>query len=257
MIGRLLPSWVSAEEIFADGTDATDGTPPQALFPEEAAVVARAVPKRRREFADVRACARSALGRLGVPAVPLVPGHRGAPRWPKGFVGSMTHCGGYRAAAVARGKDAAGVGIDAEPGEPTPDGVLDVISLPAEREQLRALTAAHPQVVWDRLLFSAKESVFKVWYPLTSRELDFSEAEITLDADAGTFSARLLVEGPVLGGERLSGFTGRWAARRGLLVTAVVLAAPVTRDGTEAQTETGTATTESGTETGRGPAALR
>ncbi|OEV07376.1 4'-phosphopantetheinyl transferase family protein [Streptomyces nanshensis] len=229
MIGRMLPGWVSTEEIFVSGQEDTLS----GLFPEERVAVARAVPKRQREFADVRACARSALGRLGVAPVPLVPGHRGAPQWPEGVVGSMTHCDGYRAAAVARGTDAVGIGIDAEPAEPTPDGVLGVISLPTEREHLRALAAAHPQVAWDRLLFSAKESVFKVWYPLTSRELDFSEAEITIDADAGTFSARLLVEGPVLGGERLRGFTGRWAARRGLLATAVLLGTrPATGDST-------------------------
>ncbi|MCH6160825.1 4'-phosphopantetheinyl transferase family protein [Streptomyces marispadix] len=219
MIGGLLPAQVRTEERFGNG----DGSAFGGLFPEEAAVVAKAVVKRQREFADVRACARGALARLGVPPVPLVPGHRGAPRWPEGVVGSMTHCDGYRAAAVARAAEAAGVGIDAEPDGPLPEGVLEVVSLPGEREHLRALADVRPEVCWERLLFSAKESVFKVWYPLTSRELDFSEAEVVIDAAAGTFSARLLVEGPVVGGERLRGLTGRWAAERGLLVTAVFL----------------------------------
>ncbi|OEV32183.1 4'-phosphopantetheinyl transferase [Streptomyces nanshensis] len=221
MIGRLLPRQVRTEERFGNG----DGSACRALFPDEAAVVAKAVPKRQREFADVRACARGALAQLGVPPVPLIPGHRGAPRWPEGVIGSMTHCDGYRAAAVARAADAAGLGIDAEPGGPLPEGVLDVVSLPAEREHLGALAAARPEVCWDRLLFSAKESVFKAWYPLTARELDFSEAEIAIDAEAGTFSARLLVEGPVVDGERLRTMTGRWEAQRGLVVTAVLLGA--------------------------------
>jgi 4'-phosphopantetheinyl transferase EntD len=219
VIGRLLPAGVRTEETFGNG----DGSSYAGLFPEEAAVVAKAVPKRQREFADVRACARAALGRLGVPPVPLVPGHRGAPQWPEGVVGSMTHCDGYRAAAVARAADAFGIGIDAEPDQPLPEGVLDVISLPAEREQLRMLSRLRRAVCWERLLFSAKESVFKVWYPLASCELDFSEAEITIDAASGTFSARLLVEGPVVDGERLRGMTGRWDAQRGLLVTTVFL----------------------------------
>lgn len=257
MIERLLPPHVRTAEIFGNGLDGAR----QGLFPEEAAVVAKAVPKRQREFADVRACARAALGRLGVPPVPLVPGHRGAPRWPEGVVGSMTHCDGYRAAAVALGGDvggyrsagdAIGVGIDAEPGLPLPSGVLDVVSLPAEREQLRALAAANGEVCWDRLLFSAKESVFKVWYPLTGRELDFSQAEVTIDAAAGTFSARLLVEGPVLsGGRRMRGMLGRWEAGQGLLVSAVFLGTGAAPAGGGDPTASG----EAGGAWGAGPAA--
>ncbi|MCD9145218.1 4'-phosphopantetheinyl transferase family protein [Streptomyces albireticuli] len=227
MIERILPGPVVTEETFADPAGAAD-----ALFPEEAAVVARAVPKRQREFTTVRLCARKALGRLGHPPAPLLPSRRGAPQWPAGVVGSMTHCEGYRAAVVARAADATSIGIDAEPNGPLPEGVLESIALPAERAWVRALAARRPEVSWDRLLFSAKESVFKTWYPLTGRELDFVEAELEADPDAGTFSARLLVPGPVVGGRRLDGFTGRWLADRGLVVTAIALeASPAPSDG--------------------------
>ena len=70
VIGRVLPAPVHTEESFGDGDDSAR----RDLFPEEAAVVAKAVPKRQREFAGVRACARRALARLGVPPVPLLPG---------------------------------------------------------------------------------------------------------------------------------------------------------------------------------------
>ncbi|MEU5427485.1 4'-phosphopantetheinyl transferase superfamily protein [Streptomyces olivoreticuli] len=193
------------------------------LLPEEAAHVARAVPKRQGEFATVRACARKALGRLGLDPVPLLPNRRGAPGWPAGVVGSMTHCDGYRAAVVARAADAVSIGIDAEPNGPLPEGVLEAIALPGERSRLAGLAARRPEVFWDRMLFSAKESVFKTWYPLTGQELDFSEAELEFDPDAQTFSARLLVPGPVVGGRRLDGFTGRWLADEGLVVTAIAL----------------------------------
>ncbi|MFC5723781.1 4'-phosphopantetheinyl transferase [Streptomyces gamaensis] len=222
MIERILPATVVAEESF--GTLPAEVT--DVLYPEEAAVVARAVPKRQREYAAVRACAREALGRLGHAPAPLLSGRRGAPRWPDGVVGSMTHCDGYRAAVVARAEDAASLGMDAEPDGPLPQGVLEVVSLPSERAWLRDLAAQRPEVSWDRLLFSAKESVFKTWYPLTGEELDFSEAELTVDADAGTFTARLLVPGPVVAGRRLDGFTGRWLAERGLVVTAIALPGP-------------------------------
>ena len=70
------------------------------------------------------------------------PGAKREPLWPAGVVGSITHCDGYRAAAVARATDLATVGIDAEPHEPLPDGVLAAIALPAEPP--RAARARRP-----------------------------------------------------------------------------------------------------------------
>ncbi|GAA2356582.1 4'-phosphopantetheinyl transferase family protein [Streptomyces carpaticus] len=222
MIAELLPPEVSAVEMFGD----PDGTPD--LFPEEAAVVARAVPRRRQEFATVRACARTALERIGGPRVPLLPGERGAPGWPPGFIGSMTHCTGYRAAVVAAaGRGLASLGVDAEPHEALRDpGVVEMVTLPGEREHLAKLAASHPRVRWERLLFSAKESVYKAWFPLTGRWLGFEEARIAFDPDAGAFTAELLVPGPVVDGVPIRRFAGRWLVRDGLLVTAIAVPAP-------------------------------
>ena len=72
------------------------------LLPEEEQIVAHAVESRRREYAAVRSCARACLGRLGYRRVPILPGVGGAPSWPAGVLGSMTHCAGYAAAAQSR-----------------------------------------------------------------------------------------------------------------------------------------------------------
>jgi 4'-phosphopantetheinyl transferase EntD len=233
VIEAILPPEVAAEEAFEDVTDVV-------LFPEEEAVLTRAVSKRRREFTTARACARIALARLGLPPSPIVPGLRGAPQWPAGVTGSITHCAGYRAAAVARTQDVISLGLDAEPIGPLPAGVLDVISLEQERAQLAELAASHPGVNWDRLLFCAKESVYKAWFPITRRWLDFKEASVTFDAapnaaanDAaaprtGTFTASILVPGPVIGDRLITSFTGRWLASRNLLVTAITVTSPRT-----------------------------
>ncbi|MFE9046333.1 4'-phosphopantetheinyl transferase [Streptomyces sp. NPDC012421] len=219
MIHELLPSWARAAEAFGD--------PPEArLHPDEEAVVARAVPSRRREFTTVRHCAARALAGIGVPYRPLLPGERGAPRWPDGVVGAMTHCRGYRAAAVARADVGAALGVDAEPDEPLPRGVLAAVSLPRERDRIAALASPRPGPHWDRLLFSAKESVYKAWFPLTGRPLDFSEAELWFDPWRGTFRAELLVPETSFGGLELRVMEGRWAARDGLLVTVLALAQP-------------------------------
>lgn len=243
------PALAAVEKFDDDFGGATDAQ----LFPEEAATLTRAVDKRRREFTTGRICAHRALEALGVPAVPILPGERREPLWPAGVVGSITHTAGYRAAAVARGAagSAVSVGIDAEPNEPTPGGVLREISLPAERDMLTALGREHPAVCWDRLLFSAKESVYKAWFPLAQRWLGFDDAELTITVDAGAdggdgpsvggaliagapgvdargvFQARLLVAGPALPGGELTGFSGRWAVGRGLIVTAIAFTPPI------------------------------
>lgn len=211
----MLPATAHAVESFTDRADIE-------LFPAEAAVIVNAVDKRRQEFITVRACARDALAALRVPRVPLVPGERGAPSWPDGVVGSMTHCAGYRAAVVAKQTALASVGIDAEPNEALPDGVLQAIALPQDLMSLRTLPATG--VSWDRLLFSAKEAVYKTWFPLTRRWLDFEEALVSLDPD-GTFTARLLVTGPLVAGREQSIFRGLWRAERGIVVTAIAVPA--------------------------------
>jgi 4'-phosphopantetheinyl transferase EntD len=216
VIETILPAEVACAEAFTD--------PPEGLlFPEEAATVAEAVEKRRREFITGRMCARRALGGLGVPPAPIPRGESGAPRWPSGIVGSITHCVGYRGAAVARAHDMLTIGIDAEPDDALPDGVLDMVSLTGERARLRDLAARIPGTSWERLLFSAKESVYKAWFPLARRWLGFADVDITIDPAAGTFDARLLVPLPHTDGFPVTGFTGSWLARDGLLVTAIAV----------------------------------
>ncbi|MFE3693185.1 4'-phosphopantetheinyl transferase [Streptomyces sp. NPDC059129] len=219
MMDQLLPSWAVSVETYRD--------PPQArLHPAEEEVVRNAVESRRREFTTVRHCASLALGQLGVGYRPLLPGPRGAPTWPTGIVGSMTHCPGFRAAAVARRSDALSLGIDAEVDEPLPRGMLESIALPGELAVIRRLLSHRTGPRWDRLLFSAKEAVYKAWFPLAGRLLDFHQAEISFDAAQRTWNATLLVPGPLIGDRPLRRMAGQWSAGRGLLVTAVAVAQP-------------------------------
>jgi 4'-phosphopantetheinyl transferase EntD len=118
------------------------------------------------------------------------------------------------------------LGLDAEPDDSLPEGVLGAVASADERAALDALASAAPAPSWDRLLFSAKESVYKAWFPLTRRWLGFQEAAVTINPADGTFDARLLVEGPVVDGRRLTGFTGRWLASDGLILTAIAVPRP-------------------------------
>jgi 4'-phosphopantetheinyl transferase EntD len=218
VIEEILPSCVSAVEALEDATNAV-------LFPEEQRAVGEAVEKRMREFTTARVCARAALERLGFPAGPIPTGGRGEPLWPAGVVGSITHCDGYRACAVARSSEVVTVGIDAEPNAPLPDGLLGDIARPEELPSLRRLGREMPEVRWDRLEFSAKESVYKAWFPLAKRWLGFEDAVISFGPVTGTFTARLLVPGPQLDDGPLRGFRGRWIIRDGLIATGIAVTA--------------------------------
>jgi 4'-phosphopantetheinyl transferase EntD len=216
MIGTLVPAAASAE-MFRDA-------PESSMFPVEAAAVAGAAPERRREFGTVRHCARRALRQLGVPAGPILPDGDRTPSWPAGVVGSMTHCEGYRAAVVARSGELCCVGIDAEPHDAMPGAALDLVLRDEERAQLDTLADADRGLHWNRILFCAKEAVYKAWFPPTRRWLDFTDVSTSVLPD-GTFEARLRVPGAHLGGTHVDGFSGRWSVSHGLVMAATSLTA--------------------------------
>jgi 4'-phosphopantetheinyl transferase EntD len=185
------------------------------LLPDEERALGRVGDHRRRDFTAARCCARRAFAGLGVPPVAVLPGPDRAPRWPEGVVGSITHCRGYAAAAVARSGEYLTVGIDAEPANPLPSGVRDMVTDAGERAHLAGLPDGVP---WDTVLFCAKESVYKAWYPLARTWLGFQDAEVSLDP-VGTFVARLRVPGPV------PAFHGRFGIRDGFVLTAIAVEA--------------------------------
>ncbi|MFE3262215.1 4'-phosphopantetheinyl transferase Npt [Nocardia sp. NPDC059091] len=219
MIETIFPAGIATAELHAYPEDLKP-------HPAEEHLIARSVDKRRREFIGARHCARQALKQLGEPPVAIGKGERGAPVWPRGIVGSLTHCEGYQAAALAHQLRFRSVAIDAEPHEALPDGVLKSVALSPEREWLYSNTS---KLHLDRLLFCAKETTYEAWFPLTKLWLGFEDAHITFtveeddgDDGGGTFHSRLLVPGQVLdGGLPLSSFDGRWRISGGLILTAI------------------------------------
>jgi 4'-phosphopantetheinyl transferase EntD len=212
MIGDVLP-------VGAVGAESSAPWDEIGLAPAEHAAITGAGEQRRAEFAAGRDCARRALRRLGRLADDTAVGRNedGSPRWPPGVVGSITHTDRYAAAAVARSADLVALGIDAEPAEPLPAGVAALVLSPDEVAWVRA-RAEQP---WDRLLFSAKESVAKAWAAANGRLPDLSEVEVVADGASGTFSAR--ISGTPAGTPALG---GRFAWSGGLVLTAIGLTAP-------------------------------
>jgi len=186
------------------------------LLPQERGLVKGAPARRLAEFATGRHCAHTALGVLDpqLAGTPLLRDSRGAPQWPPGVVGSVTHCEGWTGAAVARsrgsrvGRGVAALGLDAEPIAPLPAGVLDVVASADEREVLARLGAEQSGIPWDTVLFCAKEATYKAWYPLTGIVLAHASVEVEV-SPAGTFTGVAAARDSA-GREVVHRVRGRW-----------------------------------------------
>lgn len=191
------------------------------LLPEEAEALGEVAPARLREFTTGRMCARRALEALNYPAAPILRGTHREPLWPPGIVGSITHCRGYCGAAVARRAHLSALGIDAEPHEELSRAVLKHVAFGEELDWLRG--HHDPTVCWDRVLFCAKESVYKAWFQLTERWLGFEDVTVTMIPEEGKFLARLKRHAAIAQRRVCTEFTGRVIVDTGIILTAVVV----------------------------------
>jgi 4'-phosphopantetheinyl transferase EntD len=90
-------------------------------------------------------------------------------------------------------------------------------------EEIARLENAPDRRHWDRVLFSAKESLYKAWFPLTRRWLDFKDVQVTIERTEGTFHARPQGNMPEKFGQILSQFFGRFLVCNDIIVTAALL----------------------------------
>ncbi|WDZ86715.1 4'-phosphopantetheinyl transferase family protein [Micromonospora cathayae] len=191
---------------------------------EQACLGERAVESRRRDFTAGRVCARRAMTDLGLPPVAVPSAEDRSPVWPAQVVGTITHTRGYAAAAAARRDEVRSVGMDAEQHKILDDGVRRLICLPAELDRCPQLPAG---TSWHAVIFSAKETVYKVWHPVVGTWLDFHDAHVELDPDAGVFTARVAPAKVEQAREKVDDppglITGRFVVADGLVRTAAVL----------------------------------
>jgi 4'-phosphopantetheinyl transferase EntD len=193
------PGVAGAELVHLDDAD-----PPLA---EELAGLERAAPRRLREFAAGRHCAREALAALGEPRTALPRGPDRGPEWPAGVVGSISHSREYCAAVVARRTACASLGFDAEEwGRITPE-LWSRIATAKELAWLRGCADAARSAT---LLFSAKEAFYKAQFPLSRRFVGFADAAFHPVGSSG-FEIELLREVSGLGGAGAR-FPGRHAS---------------------------------------------
>ena len=176
--------------------------------PDEDAWVASSNAARRREFALGRFCARAALTQMGIGEAVIARGPDGAPVWPPGIVGSITHTAGYAAAIVGSQSHFLGIGVDAERIGGVTEPLYPKLFGPEERALLAALDEERRCLV-STILFSAKEAYFKAWRPVNGKPLSFQNIHVVLEGD----------------GFRANQDQGLVAVWDGLVATAVALAA--------------------------------
>ncbi|WP_162197183.1 4'-phosphopantetheinyl transferase family protein [Loktanella sp. S4079] len=101
-------------------------------------------------------------------------GADGAPEWPNGLCGSISHCGGCSVAMVGALAHWSGLGIDIEQHLNT-DIAAEIAPVALTQSEQDEFGCDPLQVA---LAFSAKESLFKALNPLIKKRFDFDAAEL-------------------------------------------------------------------------------
>lgn len=148
----------------------------RALLEGEAAAMATRPLAARRASGAARLVARALMEQLDIAPFAVPPGPAGAPAWPPGIIGSLAHGDTVALAALARGPEIRGVGIDIEPPAPLPPEMRDLVVTAQEHASL----ARDPFA--GRLLFAAKEAVYKAVQPLDGLFLEFHDITVNLAA---------------------------------------------------------------------------
>ena len=168
------------------------------LLPEEQAIVESfGSQKRRAEFILGRICAHRALSRFGLESEPILRNSESRePCWPDSIWGSITHSSGFAAVAVGLKKEIKGIGIDLESFSRSLDfKIRKHVCVDSELEWLESLPAKQADRAL-RIIFSAKESIFKCFYPGTKTYLSFKDAEISVNENEKKFSFNIFKSFP-------------------------------------------------------------
>ncbi|PAV27243.1 4'-phosphopantetheinyl transferase [Tamilnaduibacter salinus] len=152
--------------------------PAQAALPEPPSIL-NAQPKRRTDFLAGRLCAREALTSLGGPVACPDQREDGAPAWPDGFTGSISHTDGLATAIAGLSEYWMGLGMDLEPmiGDERARRLAPRLLTPDERARFRNRLEQAPGALVTTV-FSFKESLFKALHPVTGQRFYFQDAEL-------------------------------------------------------------------------------
>ena len=194
------------------------------LLPEEQAIAESfGSQKRLAEFTMGRIYAHEALSMFGLESEPILRNHETRePCWPDSVWGSITHSAGFAAVAIGLKKEIKGVGIDLESFSRSVDfNIRRLVCVDSELEWLESLPTKQANRAL-RIIFSAKESIFKCFYPGTKTYLTFKDAAVTINETENNFSFTIFKSCP---GIIQQGFPhhGRYSEMDKMLLTSVYI----------------------------------
>jgi 4'-phosphopantetheinyl transferase EntD len=132
------------------------------------------------------------VDQLGFEPIAIDRKNSGAPVWPSGVTGSISHTDHTALAVVAvsaRCTYAEGIGVDLEPDGPLDDPAM--LQLICRRDELAegcdmSLSAS---LQFGKLIFVIKEAVYKASYAGHRSFVDFHDIRVSVDDRDGTFRA--------------------------------------------------------------------
>ncbi|HEX6587968.1 MAG TPA: 4'-phosphopantetheinyl transferase superfamily protein [Longimicrobiales bacterium] len=214
-LGRIFPAGIATAALAADAT-------PAELSEIESQAGAHYSGSRLHHYALGRACARLALRELtgGESCIGMLPG--GAPAWPDGIIGSISHSRLWVAAAAAHAGAIQDIGIDVEDATRHSVRLERWACTAAERTRLRDLPVPDGSSGWSTVVFSAKEAVYKAVNPSTGIPLRFHDVELDFDTAARTYVVRVVraIDGP---SEWVTRLKGRYEVVHGAVLSSAIL----------------------------------
>lgn len=152
--------------------------------------------KRKKEFLLGRKAARLCLRRLGHPdVVALAKGNQGEPLWPAGIWGSISHSGSFVLACAAKGERESAIAIDIEDRKKKRSlEIAKQVCTAEERSWFDQLEDDSEKRLALLSLFSAKESIYKAYYPICGRYFGFQAVSLQLSHDKTSFTGVLREE---------------------------------------------------------------
>jgi len=158
---------------FIDDTD---------LSANEKSIVANAALKRKRDFATGRYCAKKALEKWGVTGVEILRDETKAPVWPEGFTGSISHAEHLCGAVIVKSDTVSAIGLDIEKIGGVKKEMWNMVCTPSEQALLNTVFAGEHDL-YATLIFSIKESFYKLQSPITKQFLEFTDVELRWDGE--------------------------------------------------------------------------
>ena len=137
---------------------------------------------RKEHYRSGRICAGEVLSKLGTLGQPVLrdPQTR-EPLWPEGISGAITHSGNWAAAAAGKTSEVSGIGIDLEDLERQVDSRISRhVCIPEEQKWLQECGEDFLEQ-YLKIIFSAKESIFKAFFPYSRTYLHFHDARILME----------------------------------------------------------------------------